>query len=89
MKKMTKENVVETIIDYNVDYDHIIDSFYEKGDFIIIIHLLKDNPKEVGDIIYDDLMDDAKLLKYLNSIDFIVKLVISNPRTYKSVSYEI
>ena len=53
------------------------------------VRKLKDNPKEVGDIIYDDLMDDAKLLKYLNSIDFIVKLVISNPRTYKSVSYEI
>ena len=89
MKKMSKENVVETIIDYNVDYDHIIDSFYEKGDFKIIIHLLKDNPKEVGDIIYNDLMNDIKLLKYLNSINFVVKVVIFNPRTYKSVSYEI
>lgn len=89
MKKMSKENVVETIIDYNIDYDHIIDSFYEEDNFIVIINLLKDNPKEVGDLIYDDLMDDKKFLKYLNSMDFIVKLVISNPRTYKSVSYEI
>jgi tetratricopeptide (TPR) repeat protein len=37
MKKMSKENVVKTIIDYNVDYDHIIDSFYEKGDFKKVI----------------------------------------------------
>ena len=90
MRKMSKENVVETIIDYNVDYDHIVDSFYDdKDDFIITVYLLKDNPKEVGGEIYTDLMDDKKLLKYLNSVDFIVKLIISNPRTHNSVSYEI
>ena len=65
MKKMSKENVVETIIDYNVDYDHIIDSYYDnENNFVVSINLLKDNPKEVGDEIYDDLIDDKKLLKY-------------------------
>lgn len=89
MKKMSRENVVETIIDYNIDYAHMIDSFYEKGDFVVIVHLLKDTPKEVGDIIYNDLMSDKKLLKYLNSIDFIVKLIIYDPHSYKSITYEI
>lgn len=32
MKKMSRENVVETIIDYNIDYAHMIDSFYGKGE---------------------------------------------------------
>ena len=90
MKKMSKENVVETIIDYNVDYDHIIDSYYDnENNFVVSINLLKDNPKEVGDEIYDDLIDDKKLLKYLNTINFIVKLIIANPYSLKSIHYEI
>ncbi len=90
MKKMSKENVIETIIDYNVDYDHIIDSYYDnENNFVVSINLLKDNPKEVGDEIYDDLIDDKKLLKYLNTINFIVKLIIANPYSLKSIHYEI
>lgn len=90
MKKMSKENVIETIIDYNVDYDHIIDSYYDnENNFVVSINLLKDNPKEVGDEIYDNLIDDKKLLKYLNTINFIVKLIIANPYSLKSIHYEI
>ena len=90
MKKMSKETAIETIIDYAVDYKHIIDSFYnDEDDFVVNVSLLNDNPKEVGDLIYDDLMNDKKLLKYLNSIDTMVKLHISSPYTFKSVYYEI
>ncbi len=87
---MSKENVIETIIDYDVDYKHMIDSFYnDENDFVVNIYLLNDNPKEVGDYIYDDLMNNEKLLKYLNNINTIIKLLISSPKSYKSVSYEI
>ena len=90
MRKMSKENVIQTIIDYEVDYEHIVDSFYnEEDDFVVSVNLLKDNPKEVGDLIYKDLMDNKKLLKYLNTIDVIVKLIIASPYSYKTIHYEI
>jgi hypothetical protein len=90
MKKLSKELTIETIIDYSVDYKHLIDSYYnDEGDFVVNVCLLNDNPKDVGEDVYDDLNNDKKLLKFLNNVDVIVKLIISSPYSLKRQIYEI
>ena len=89
MKKMSKESAIQMIIDYNIDYEHFLDTFYSGKYYVIKVALTKDNPKEVADIIYDNLYNDKKFLKMLNDLDYIVKLEIYNPYNYKSYSYEM
>ena len=90
MKKLTKETAIEMIVDNQINYEHYLDTFYdEENNFIIHVGLLKDNPKDVGDDIYDDLYSDKKFLTVLNNLDNVVKLVIFNPRNYKSMIYEM
>ena len=89
MKKMSKESAIEMIIDYNIDYEHLLTSFCSGKYYVITIALTKDNPKDVADIIYNDLYSDKKFLKMLNDLDYIVKLEIYNPYNYKSYSYEM
>ena len=89
MKKMSRESAIEMIIDYSIDYEHYLDAFQSGKYYIIKLALIKDNPKDVADKIYDTLYSDKKFLKMLNDLDYIVKLEIYNPYNYKTFSYEM
>lgn len=90
MKKLTKETAIEMIVDNQIDYKHFVDTFCDEEDnFVIHVGLLKDNPKDVADDIYNDLYDDKKFLTVLNNLDNIVKLIIFSPYNYKQIEYEM
>lgn len=90
MKKLTKETAIEMIVDNQIDYEHYLDTFYdEDNNFVIHVGLLKDNPKDVANDIYDDLYKDKKFLTVLNNLDSIVKLIIFSPYNHKRIEYEI
>lgn len=89
MKKMSKESAIQFVIDNEIEYEHLIHTFYNNDDFVIQVALIKDNPKDVADEIYEDLYSDKHILKILNNLDCIVKLVIYNPYNYKAYEYEM
>lgn len=89
MKKMSRESAIEMIIDYTIDYEHYLDAFKSGKYYIIKLALIKDNPKDVADDIYNTLYNDKKFLKMLNDLDYVIKLEIYNPYNYKTLSYEM
>lgn len=90
MKKMSKKNVIEQFVDYEIVQKHIID-IYNKDDHSVILKicLLEDKAKDVADDIYDDLNSNRFFLKLLNNLDNLLILVITNVNAKEEFVYEM
>lgn len=90
MKKMSKKNVIEQFVDYEIIQKHIID-IYNRDEYSVILKicLLEDKAKDVADDIYDDLNSNSFFLKLLNNLDNLLILVITNVNAKEEFVYEM